>query len=418
MRIGYACLALAVPGTELKSCILKNASPERLRALIHENLQALERMVAYTIENGSRMYRISSDIIPFASSPVNTVPWAEEFASRLEAIGRQIREGGVRVSMHPGQYTVLNSPHEATVQSSVLELAYHARFLDALGVDAGSKIILHVGGAYGDKPAAMERFAAQYAMLAPAIKRRLVLENDDRIYTIAEVLDLSARLGIPAVFDNLHHAANPSPDKRSDAEWIAACARTWREQDGMPKIHYSQADPSKKLGAHSQSINVDAFASFVDALPAPKPDIMLEVKDKNISALKCMLCMADKGPIGALEREWGRNKYRVLEHSQRHYQQIRALLKDKKAFPARAFYQLVEDALAQPILPGSAANAAEHVWGYFKETASPAQNNAFHARLKQYLAGQATLLQVKKPLQALAKAQGQAYLLESYYFLP
>lgn len=417
MHIGYACLALGVPGTGLRKCLLKNATEQRLRELIAANLDALERMVDYNIGNGIRLYRISSDIIPFASSPVMTVPWAGDYAQRLSSLGQKIRDAGMRVSMHPGQYTVLNSPSESIAQNAALELSYHACLLDALGMDARHKIILHVGGAYGDKPAAMARFSERYARLPRAVRARLVLENDDRIFTVSDVLTLAGMAGMPVVYDNLHNAANPSPEGGDDATWIRRCAATWRTEDGEQKIHYSQPAPDQKIGAHSQSISAQAFLNFVNGLPTPAPDIMLEVKDKNLSALKCILLTQEHAGLAALEREWGRYKYRVLEHSQRQYREIRALLKDKAGYPAAAFYRLVETALALPVAVGDAVNAAQHVWGYFKRSATPAQRRAYADALEGYRTGRVPLNRLKRVLYRMAEAYREDYLLASYYFL-
>lgn len=417
MSIGYACLTLGVPHTGLRKCLIKNADENRLHDLIAQNLDALERMVEYNIRNGIRLFRISSDIIPFASSPVNRIPWDRAYGEHLAAIGQKARDGGMRLSMHPGQYTVLNSPNEQTVENAVRELEYHARFLDALGMDGTHKIVLHVGGAYGDKPAAMRWFEDRYQRLADAVKSRLIIENDDKVYTIQDVLTLGRDNRIPVVFDNLHHRANPCADKASDREWIAECAKSWMPNDGKPKIHYSQPDPGKKQGAHSLSIGIDEFLLFYEDLDQAKPDIMLEVKDKNISAVKCVLSTVENRNIGALEREWGRYKYLVLEHSQQAYQQLRQLLKQKEAHPAIEFFRTVEAALRQPIGIGSAINAAQHVWGYFKDAATVRQKVDFAKTLDAYSSGQLPLASVKRRLHALAENCGQGYLLESYYFV-
>ena len=145
-------------------------------------------------------------------------------------------------------------------------------------------------------------------------------------------------------------------------------------------------------------------------------DVMLEVKDKNLSAIKCMLCLAENPRIDALEREWGRYKYAVLEHSQHHYQRIRSLLNDKTEYSAVAFYNLVESALEHPVDIGSAANAAMHVWGYFKKEASDKSKAEFERLLKGYLEGQVSLERLKRLLYKHAQAYDENYLLQSYYF--
>ena len=417
MSIGYACLTLGVRGTDLGTCMIRNADDVRLNRLITANLDALDRMISYNIGNGIRVFRISSDIIPFASSPVNKIPWTQTYGEKLAFIGQRIRESGMRVSMHPGQYTVLNSPSEMTAQSAVRDLEYHAAFLDSLQVDKTHKIILHIGGAYGDRPSAVLRFAQRYLALSDAVKARLVIENDDRIYNIREVMDIGLKNRIPVVFDNLHHQTNPPDEPAADNAWIAACAQTWAPDDGRQKIHYSQADQRKRRGAHSLSIEIDEFLRFYRQLREPKPDIMLEVKDKNISAVKCVLCTAGEGGIGALEREWGRYKYLVLEHSQQIYARIRELLKDKASFPALEFFRQIQAALALPAASGDALNAAAHVWGYFKDTATARQKADILKAMDGCANGEISVAALKRKLYALAEMYGVDYLLESYYFV-
>lgn len=416
MAIGYACLALAVPGTTIKKCLLKNADEQRLRDLISHNLDALERMIDYNLSSGIKLYRISSDIVPFASSPINTVPWQEEYRERLKAIGIKIKGSGMRVSMHPGQYTVLNSPDDTIACNAMRELSYHAQFLDGLEVGPSHKIILHIGGVYGDKSAAMDRFVSRYHELSEGVRRRLVIENDDRCFTIEDVLSMSRKTDIPVVFDNLHNETNPSRKQAAASDWIRACARTWSAEDGRQKIHYSQSGSMKNPRAHSNTIAIQPFLSFLETLGTNPPDIMLEVKDKNISARKCVLCTALDIPFGEIEKEWARYKYLVLEHSQNDYKEIRTLLKDKSSNPAVPFFQMVERALSAAPQTGSAINAADHVWGYFKGVATAAEKRRYENARTAFANGSSSVASVKRILYRLAETYQQTYLLESYYF--
>ena len=151
MKIGYACLTVGVPNTDIKTCLLKNASAEKLTELIRHNLKVLENTIDYNIENEISLFRISSSVIPFGSSPVNRLNWWELFDDQLKQIGDKIMRSGMRVSMHPGQYTVLNALDEEIVTKAVADLNYHNCLLDSLGVGPESKIVLHVGGRYDDK---------------------------------------------------------------------------------------------------------------------------------------------------------------------------------------------------------------------------------------------------------------------------
>lgn len=416
INFGYACLTQGVADAQMKSCTMRTATPERLREVIAHNLEVLMRLVQYNRANNIRLFRISSDLIPFGSSPVNTLLWQEEFAESFKEIGKAIADAGIRVSMHPGQYTVINSTDEDVVMRAIADLEYHETVLRLLNTEHTSKIILHIGGAYGDKPATIGRFCRNWAQLSDCVRKRVVLENDERIYNIADVLAVAEQLRIPAVFDTLHHSLNQPREYRSEVDWILQCANTWRELDGRQKIHYSQQNPEGKPGAHSKSIYSEEFLKFYETVGHMDLDVMLEVKDKNLSAIKCQLLVADTNRISSLEREWAKYKYTVLEHSPSGYLAIRALLKDKRAYPARAFYSILEQALDQPLDDNNAVNALLHVWGYFKNIAELDEKKRFFSALDKYKSGTAKLTAVKNQLNKLAKKYNQNYLLESYYF--
>lgn len=415
MRIGYACQAIGVRNTQIRGCMLKNAAPERLLSLAAENFSALDRLIDYNLQNNIALFRISSDVVPFGSSLAAPLDWEAACAPTLNAIAQKIAASGMRVSMHPGQYTVLNSPDAAVARRAEEDLLYHARVLDALAPGAENKIILHIGGKYGDTPAAMRRFIGAYRALDSGIRRRLALENDGSVYTIAEVLSLCETVGAPAVYDNLHNTLNPAEPDASDALWIERTAPTWRLADGAQKLHYSQQHPEKTRGAHSDSIAVESFLDFCHGLPARELAIMLEVKDKNLSALKCMLCISPPR-VSALEAEWARYIYAVLERSPEDYAAIRALFAAANGGIALPFYRLVERALSLPENAGRAVNALDHVWGYFRDIAAPAERTQYERRLAGYASGAAPLNSVKTLLRRLAEKYTVNYLLDSYYF--
>ena len=123
MSIGYACLTVGVQNTGIKGCLLKNANEEKLAELIRYNLTSLKNIIDYNDANDVLLFRISSDIIPFGSSPANTLQWRSVFKEDLSILGNSIREAGIRVSMHPGQYTVLNSPDRQVAERAVDDLA-------------------------------------------------------------------------------------------------------------------------------------------------------------------------------------------------------------------------------------------------------------------------------------------------------
>ena len=413
MNIGYACLTVGVLDTKLKTCSLKNASNEHLISLIQSNLNALDNMLSYNIKNGIKLLRISSDIIPFGSHEVNNVRWWEIFSEQLNKIGDKAKANKIRLSMHPGQYTVLNSPDKQVVERAIQDLKYHALFLDSLHLGKESKIILHIGGVYGDKSSAIRRFIKQYQLLAENIRCRLVIENDDRQYTIKDVLSIGESEGIPVVFDNLHNEVNPD-NTHSQFEWINICRKTWKIEDGVQKIHYSQQAVDKRAGSHSATLDVEKFINFYENLFFDV-DIMVEVKDKNLSALKCINAIAFP-KIQNLEKEWARYKYLVLEHSLRIYNEIRQLLKLKDSYPVSTFYKLIDEALEIPVSSGNAVNAAQHVWGYVSKLADEKTCQIFKRSLEKVNQG-GSINTIKRQIWKLVISQKQEYLLDSLYFI-
>ena len=399
----------------MKSCTLKNADDKHLLSLIGQNLDSLERLIDYNIQNGIPLFRISSDLIPFGSSLAAGLPWQEIFAEKLSAIGGKILRSGMRVSMHPGQYTVLNSPDPSVVERAVEDLRYHAGVLDGLGLGRTHKIILHLGGVYGDKKQAKSRFLSRYRGLEPGIQKRLVLENDDKLFHIWDVLETAAQAGSPVVYDHLHHAVNPASGGRTDVDWIRLCSETWKREDGSQKIHYAQQHPDKRPGAHSESIRIDPFLLFVQSLSCMDVDIMLEVKDKNLSALKCINCVSNRG-MGALEAEWTRYQYCVLERSPERDQAIRRLLREKHTDSALELYRMIEESFALPVTIENGVNAARHVWGFIKEKATEAEKKRVQTLLQKFSSGEVEIQTVKHYLLRLSSQYGEDSLLNGYYF--
>ena len=417
MKIGYACLVVGVPDTTMRTTRKANATPERLTELIQHNLASMENMIHYNIKHNIKMYRISSDIIPFGSDlETNPLDWVNLFSETFKQLGSKIKTHDIRVSMHPGQYTVLNSLDEGVVERAILDLEYHTQFLDALEVDGSHKIILHIGGVYGDKLAAMDRFVKVYNQLSPDVKKRLIIENDDRLYTIEEVLEVSRNTGAPVVYDNLHNTCNPSHLDKTDKEWIALAAETWNVEDGKPKIHYSQQRRDARLGAHTETIYIEPFKNFIEETAPLDIDIMLEVKDKNLSAVKANLLINEKKEMKELEKEWARYKYLVLSHSQEKYQKIRMLLKDKSAYPVVQFYTLIEEALDTSPSKNAELNGLDHVWGHLKRKVSEKERIKFLKMKEDWLNDKIKISRIKNWLKKLAIAYDETYLQQSLYF--
>ena len=283
MRLGYPCSNLTVGSRASRTFRLASYSPDRLLETVQLNLEALLGMLEWNLEHDIRYFRISSGTVPFASHPVMDVDWHRHFADQLMAIGHFITRNGMRINVHPGQYTLLNSPKPDVVERSIAELLYHAELLDLMGIDDTNKIQIHTGGVYGEKEQATQRFIEQYARLPDRVRARLVIENDERQYSLRDNLVIHEACGIPLLFDTFHHSIFNNGESLPEA--FDLFMPTWKGH-GTPMMDYSSQHGERQTGAHTMSIDLDDFAKVIDDLGDRDADIMLEIKDKEQSVLK------------------------------------------------------------------------------------------------------------------------------------
>lgn len=279
MRLGYACVNTLLPSSS-RTVRLANATPDRLLELTAANLDALAEILRWNRRHGIDVFRISSGIVPLGGHPANTTPWWRVLERELREVGELM--DGIQISMHPGQYVVLGAPAERVVAAAVADLEYHARLLRAFGLDESHGVVIHVGGVYGDRDTAADRFVRASGRLSDDALARLRLENDER-WSLADVLPVAHAVGVPVVFDAFHHELAPSLPGLPSRELVELLAPAWR--GGRQEVHFSTQDPDKRPGAHAPSLDLEAFARFDAELAGLDVDCVLEVKDKEQSVL-------------------------------------------------------------------------------------------------------------------------------------
>lgn len=286
MKIGYPCINRSISCQSNKTFRLKSYSEKRLIETVDNNLTCLLRILEFNVRKKLLFFRITSDLIPFASHPINKFKWQRYFTHRFREIGEFIRAHTMRISMHPDQFTLINSRDIGIFRRSVAELQYHADMLDLMNLDATAKIQIHVGGVYKERQKSMERFVSRYSKIGKALRSRLVIENDDKNYSVKDCLRIHTDAGIPVLFDSFHHALY------NHGETIADCLerikRTWTARDGIPMIDYSHQRNGAIKGTHANTINVSGFREFLKVSRPYDFDVMLEIKDKEKSALKAV----------------------------------------------------------------------------------------------------------------------------------
>lgn len=302
MRLGFVVKVLGQAG-------LKEHDSRRWQNNPHlsVSLAYLRDIFEYLRSQRIHMYRISSDLAPYLTHP--DLPQfhrqIEECAAELEAVGQLARQIGLRLSFHPSQYVILNSPDEALVAKSALDLNAEAEMLERMGLGPEAVVITHVGGVYEGHERARERFVRHFERLPETTRRRLVLENDDERFGVADTLWIHDRAGLRLVFDNLHHH-NHNPERMPLREALAACLATW-PPGVAPKVHFSSprtemrvverknAASGRKEQAlqaplwtnHSDYVHPFEFIALVrEARGLPEFDVMLEVKAKDLALLR------------------------------------------------------------------------------------------------------------------------------------
>lgn len=293
IKIGYPCINRSIGCSPNRTFRLASYSEEKLIEKVGQNLNCLKKILLFNAENHLFFFRISSDLIPFASHPVCCYGWPAHFRSELAEIGALVIKQGIRISMHPDQFVLLNSLRRDVVRNSILELEYHQKVLDLMCLGPDAKIQIHVGAVCGNKSASIQRFIDNYRNLSSALRERLVIENDDRLYSLKDCLRIYDAVGVPVLFDSLHHQClNNSEDLGQAA---ISAAKTWQEKDGRPMFDYSQQAKGSRPGKHAESIDIREFGKFIDKVKGLMVDIMLEIKDKESSALEALRFLKARG---------------------------------------------------------------------------------------------------------------------------
>jgi UV DNA damage endonuclease len=291
LRFGLCCLFTREPITfrRATAAFLKKHSgreqKRHLASLCLHNARSLLEALRYCREHGIGCFRMNSQILPLKTHPdmgydVNDLPGHAEIIAAFRAASAFCRRYGLRTTLHPDQFVVLSSPDAGIVERSVAELLYQAEVARWVGADV---INLHGGGAYGDKQAALQRLVKTIRCLPARVRSRLTLENDDRVYTPADLLPVCRAARVPLVYDVHHHRCLPDGLSVEDATRLALA--TW---DREPLFHISSPLGGWRSPAprkHHDFINPADLPACWRGL---RITIEVEAKAKELAVKKCM----------------------------------------------------------------------------------------------------------------------------------
>ena len=270
------------------------------------SLEYVDQILDHLDRHDIRMYRMSSDIAPYVTHP--DMPQFHgmigESVSELRALGEKSKHLDIRLSFHPSQFVVLNSPDPELVRKSIWDLSTQAEMLDLMELGPDAVLVIHVGGTYGDILASRARWVETWKMLPEHVRRRLVLEHDDLRFSAADVLWIHEHTGVRLIFDYQHFWCL-NPERADLRETLAAILATWPEGQ-QPKIHFSsprtelreqvRVDPKTRkkttkyvapvFTGHADFCNPFEFATFMRTAKGLDFDVMLEAKSKDLALLR------------------------------------------------------------------------------------------------------------------------------------
>jgi UV DNA damage endonuclease len=273
---------------------------------LRTSLEYLHSIFDYLEKHRISMYRMSSDLAPYATHP--DMPqfhnMVRECRSELREIGKRARAGGLRLSFHPSQYVVMNSPNPELVRKSVWDLSSQAEMLDCMELGPEAVMVIHVGGTYEDRVSAKARWVDTWKTLPEPVRRRLVLEHDDLRFSAADVLWIHEHTGVRLIFDYQHFWCF-NPEKLELRDTLQKILRTW-PAGVRPKIHFSsprtemrevkRKDPKTKRvktnlvapmwTGHADFVNPFEFCTFLRDAHGLTFDVMLEAKVKDLALIR------------------------------------------------------------------------------------------------------------------------------------
>lgn len=297
VRLGYVAIALNLEKVTSSSTFtyaryLKiNSEEERLKKLKHitySNIEALEQILDYNIKNNIHFYRMTSSLIPLATHPEVLWDYRRYFEKDFQYIGKIIKENKMRLDLHPDQFNVINSEKENVVESTLRNLNMQVDLLEAMKYEEG-KMVIHIGSGQGGKEASSARFIDKLNKFPNRIKERLILENDDKVFTAKDVLEICKKVKLPMVLDYHHHICKNDGENIGDL--LKEIFDTWNEESLPPKIHFSSPKEFENDRKHADFIEPNAFIDFLEMAKEKVDrdfDVMIEAKKKDLALNQLM----------------------------------------------------------------------------------------------------------------------------------
>ncbi|MCS7183930.1 MAG: UV DNA damage repair endonuclease UvsE [Patescibacteria group bacterium] len=290
--LGFICSTYKSELSTNHSLKLKNLNKKNLLSVFQKNIVDLIKLLQLSNNLNCSIFRLGSQFIPFASHPKFNRSWLKEIKSIIKDYLPEIKKFEIRITMHPGQYVILSSENKNLIKRSLDELKYHFWVLDNLEQDENGIVVIHCGGTYGDKIKSLKNIIKNISQNKWLLER-LALENDEKIYSVSDVMIVCQELLLPLVFDYFHHKL-----LTSDFNFLEVI-NTWKGR--IPEFHLSSRSNKGNKFSHGDYILKSDFIEFINFLYTNIPfeknlkiDILLEAKKKELALKKLLKSLKDE----------------------------------------------------------------------------------------------------------------------------
>jgi len=285
-NLGYACINMTLGKKgSFKTTTATSASKlseqdrfNKIQQLTRQNFDTLYDIMKFNIDNNIHLYRVSSDMCPLNTHEICNYDFTQDAVvlSMASKIKEMAIDNNIRLSIHPSQFLVLSSDKEHVVRNSIIDLEYHYKLMQLLGIEI---CCIHVGGKTGGIELAKQRFINTFNALPQHLKDIIHLENDDKSFNVSDTLDICEEINIPMILDFHHDRCLPSRD--SVEYCINRICATWKGR--TPKAHLSSGKTSVTDRSHADYIQKEDY-DYVNSIWCG--DLMLECKQKDLALFR------------------------------------------------------------------------------------------------------------------------------------
>ncbi|MFC7372801.1 UV DNA damage repair endonuclease UvsE [Fictibacillus iocasae] len=311
VRLGYVAMSMELVNASPSQTMTyaqfskiedRDAAIRKLERIARSNLTNMLRILKHNAASDIRFYRMTSRIVPLADHP-DLPGWnyIAPLKEELAAIGEFAAKHKMRLDFHPDHFVLINSTKDDVLKNSIKTLQMHHRLLEGMNIPTEHRCVMHVGGNYKETDVALERFVHNWMFVPHQLQRMIMLENDDKSFSMTDTLYLCEKLGIPHVFDYHHHLAHHH-DPDWESHWERAVG-TWCASPLPVKMHISSPKSEKEFRSHADFVDSEMFFRFLHGIKGSVEhiDCMIEAKRKDEALFRLMEEVRSRNDVEILD---------------------------------------------------------------------------------------------------------------------